>query len=642
MWSRVRAAVKVASAIGHLNKESVGARRQRVRRNWDLARQIARAALSLSAITNRQAEADSQVGIKNYTRFIKLLDTHPASRSDADLDFMMASTSHLAIFSSKVSSFGKASVDVAASDVTVGAHLTHSQHREICRIMKMRTFKKSHEFIFHQGDTGEEFFIILEGSVLVQRDVDNSGVAHTVAKLEAGGSFGEIALSTQYTVRTAAVVTIEPCVLLVIHKDDYQRILQNTHQEVFDRKMRFLKSVPALQDLTDKEFFNLCISLHTNRARVGTSIMKEGDSLDPLRFFVIVKRGELEVRKLVAQSSSTMAKTTSKSTSHLGSIPKEDTAKNVHRATKVMTLCLMGPTESICDHQTLTSREDTSYKYPFTVVAKTLCEYYSISKHDLFGKLSRASLATVQQRISHFPSTRLLRNAFAVNRGWEAYKASLVCEILANKEIKGPAGFARLSPYTAPETGARLQSRLVDFEIARPRAQQNAQRRDSSTKAPRNTRASILNSSGKRRNPNRISCFERARRASSAHKAATAAGCELAEENSDETPIRKAYACVADVKDASRHETEAEPELLNAKRASVLAGQYKTLTSLERSKLRAKNREALRSRLKEGAHELDGLLADGFMLTRHVYENALSPGARFYCRSLAFWAEETT
>eukprot|EP00512_Aurantiochytrium_limacinum_P012693 CAMPEP_0171572864 /NCGR_PEP_ID=MMETSP0961-20121227/4409_1 /TAXON_ID=87120 /ORGANISM="Aurantiochytrium limacinum, Strain ATCCMYA-1381" /LENGTH=157 /DNA_ID=CAMNT_0012127857 /DNA_START=633 /DNA_END=1102 /DNA_ORIENTATION=- len=157
--------------------------------------------------------------------------------------------------------------------------------------MTIRKLSSSHEFVFRQGDTGEEFFIILEGSVLVQRDVNNSGVAHTVAKLEAGGSFGEIALSSKFVVRTASVVTLEPCLLLVIHKDDYQRILQNTHQEIFDRKIRFLKLVPAFQDLTEKEVFNLCVSLHTYRVRAGSSVVREGDLLDPLRFFIIVKRG---------------------------------------------------------------------------------------------------------------------------------------------------------------------------------------------------------------------------------------------------------------------------------------------------------------------------------------------------------------
>jgi hypothetical protein len=34
------------------------------------------------------------------------------------------------------------------------------------------------------------------------------------------------------------------------------------------------------------------------------------------------------------------------------------------------------------------------------------------------------------------------------------------------------------------------------------------------------------------------------------------------------------------------------------------------------------------------AREIESFLADGFTLTRHVYENALSDGARYFARSI--------
>jgi len=45
-----------------------------------------------------------------------------------------------------------------------------------------------------------------------------------------------------------------------------------------------------------------------------------------------------------------------------------------------LSMCLMGPTESICDHRVLEGHDSFSHMYPFTIVANTLVEYYCLSK----------------------------------------------------------------------------------------------------------------------------------------------------------------------------------------------------------------------------------------------------------------------
>jgi len=69
------------------------------------------------------------------------------------------------------------------------------QHTELVRTMTLRRFHSAHEYVFRQGDHGQEFFILLEGSVEVQRQIGSLGVSRTVARLTLGGSFGELALT---------------------------------------------------------------------------------------------------------------------------------------------------------------------------------------------------------------------------------------------------------------------------------------------------------------------------------------------------------------------------------------------------------------------------------------------------------------
>jgi len=70
----------------------------------------------------------------------------------------------------------------------------------------------------------------------------------------------------------------------------------HAHCQVFEKKLNFLKTVDAFRDLSPDDLFNISVCMNVQKVRVGHSIVKEGDQQDPLRFFIIVKRGEVEVR----------------------------------------------------------------------------------------------------------------------------------------------------------------------------------------------------------------------------------------------------------------------------------------------------------------------------------------------------------
>ncbi|OZH53901.1 mechanosensitive ion channel protein MscS, partial [Hydrocoleum sp. CS-953] len=75
-------------------------------------------------------------------------------------------------------------------------------------------------FLFHEGDPGDTFYIILSGSVEVFVEKINKHLT----TLKAGKFFGELALMLGIP-RTASVRAIEDTILFAIHKKGFEKIL---------------------------------------------------------------------------------------------------------------------------------------------------------------------------------------------------------------------------------------------------------------------------------------------------------------------------------------------------------------------------------------------------------------------------------
>jgi CRP/FNR family transcriptional regulator, cyclic AMP receptor protein len=80
---------------------------------------------------------------------------------------------------------------------------------------------KDGSVLTREGQPGREFFVLIEGTV----DVTQGG--DSVAKLEGGDWFGEIALLTQAT-RTATVTAASPVRVLVVTDRAFRQVLETT------------------------------------------------------------------------------------------------------------------------------------------------------------------------------------------------------------------------------------------------------------------------------------------------------------------------------------------------------------------------------------------------------------------------------
>ncbi|MGD1808297.1 cyclic nucleotide-binding domain-containing protein [Dapis sp. BLCC M126] len=103
--------------------------------------------------------------------------------------------------------------------VTYFENFTDVELRKLIEVGYRKRLKPL-DFLFHEGDPGDTFYIILSGSVEVFVEKINKHLT----TLKAGKFFGELALMLGIP-RTASVRAIEDTILFAIHKKGFEKIL---------------------------------------------------------------------------------------------------------------------------------------------------------------------------------------------------------------------------------------------------------------------------------------------------------------------------------------------------------------------------------------------------------------------------------
>lgn len=157
-------------------------------------------------------------------------------------------------------------------------YLTVEKDRVICR----------------QGDPGGEMFIVSSGSVKVLGQNDDDGPETEIAVLHAGNYFGEIALMVDMP-RTASVLSMQDCLLLVLKKSEFTNFLQVApflrdrfellaKQRIAEIFKKF--EVPFFAQIPDELFKQLADLCSYENYGPDRTIFKEGDMGST--FYIIV------------------------------------------------------------------------------------------------------------------------------------------------------------------------------------------------------------------------------------------------------------------------------------------------------------------------------------------------------------------
>jgi len=128
-----------------------------------------------------------------------------------------------------------------------------------------RTYSPN-DFIFHEGDLGNEMFIIQSGKVKITKQLKD-GVEKTLVILGPGDFFGEMAVIDK-DVRSANAVAIEPSRLIALDEEVFEMHMQTNPKIV----KKILKNLTSRLRESNQQIANLMIK-DANRLVANTILL---------------------------------------------------------------------------------------------------------------------------------------------------------------------------------------------------------------------------------------------------------------------------------------------------------------------------------------------------------------------------------
>ncbi|KAI0134150.1 cyclic nucleotide-binding-like protein [Xylariales sp. AK1849] len=163
------------------------------------------------------------------------------------------------------------------------SHLDDEQSAQILGALQEKPIPAKGIKVITQGDAGDYFYVVEKGSFNVYVNPTGTlqlgpdGMGSHVGTIQAGGSFGELALMYNAP-RAATVVSAEQaCTLWALDRVTFRRILM---ESTFARRRMyesFLEEVPLLSSLTSYERSKIADALETQKFPAGHTIIRQGD-----------------------------------------------------------------------------------------------------------------------------------------------------------------------------------------------------------------------------------------------------------------------------------------------------------------------------------------------------------------------------
>ena len=115
------------------------------------------------------------------------------------------------------------------------------------------TFKRG-DHVFRQDESGNTFYLVLEGAVRISREVPGMG-EEALAVLRPGAAFGEMALIEDIP-RSADAIAHESCRLFVVKKEDLEDLLFVDRDLAYEFLWKMVRLLSArLRETTNKMTF---------------------------------------------------------------------------------------------------------------------------------------------------------------------------------------------------------------------------------------------------------------------------------------------------------------------------------------------------------------------------------------------------
>lgn len=140
---------------------------------------------------------------------------------------------------------------LAEIDIFSGLPLSHL--RRVIDIGKEVAYKKN-TTVFSEGDTGDKFYLILDGAVRISRFVPGMG-EEALAVLRTGAYFGEMSLIDDAP-RSASVIAHESLKLFEVNRQDLEDLLFVDRDLAYELLWNFVRTLSRrLRATNDKMTF---------------------------------------------------------------------------------------------------------------------------------------------------------------------------------------------------------------------------------------------------------------------------------------------------------------------------------------------------------------------------------------------------
>lgn len=128
--------------------------------------------------------------------------------------------------------------------------LTQGQLAKVASIAQVRQYEGS-SFIFREGDTGQEMYVIVDGRVRISKNVPGIG-EEALAILEKGQYFGEMAVIDD-SPRSADAIAHTPCTLWVIERSKLDQLMFTDKDLAYVLLWTFVRTLSErLRETSDK------------------------------------------------------------------------------------------------------------------------------------------------------------------------------------------------------------------------------------------------------------------------------------------------------------------------------------------------------------------------------------------------------
>ncbi|KAF1332340.1 Agc protein kinase, partial [Globisporangium splendens] len=185
--------------------------------------------------------------------------------------------------------------------------LSNNQLQKVAAALKLQRFNDG-DYIIHQGDDGNTFYIIVEGKVRCTSrggGASSDPVEKELMMLYRGNYFGEMALMLNEP-RQANCIAVGNVDCYVMDRAQFTKLL-GPLCSLIDRQMRIrvLRSVPLLSLLTDDELDLLAHALNVISFEDNSVIIREGDAGDTF-YMISVEASERKLSLQLPKSCHTL------------------------------------------------------------------------------------------------------------------------------------------------------------------------------------------------------------------------------------------------------------------------------------------------------------------------------------------------